>query len=158
MLTALSYILINLRAQARAEQEAAEAAVAAAYARANVVYEDKPLSARTYFSETSLDTEQEVALPARPGGRDPIVLEISRPKRNLNLNYRFIDRNADVSGLVEFRAVKDPAFIAVKENDIGLQAAPALSVSSSQTNWYRSTNKASQYEPLPPSNPEATPR
>ena len=147
-----------LEAQRQAEIEAAEAAEAAAYARANVVYEDKPLEPKPWITETSADTELEVELLSSSTKRELVCLEIYRPKRNLKLPCKFMDRNADVSGVTEFRALKDPNFVAVKESDIGLQAAPSLLTSSAQTTFNLSTNKACQYESLGlPSESENTP-
>lgn len=140
-----------LEAQLRAEQEAVEAAAAAAYARANVVYEDKPLSCRPWQTSTSVDTEQEIALTSKLVSREPISIQIRRLKRSTKMAYRFIDRNADVAGgLQEFRPVKDPNFVPIRESDLGLQCAPESTSSMTQTNWYRSVNKSCQYEPMEP--------
>lgn len=138
-----------LEAQLKAEEDAKLAAEAAAYARANVVYEDKPLEPRPWESETSEATMEEIDLRSVKSFRDPICLEIYRPKRNLKMPYRFLDRNSDVAGsLQEFRAMKDPNFMGIKENDIGFQIAVATTTSSSQTTYNKSTNKACQYESL----------
>jgi len=138
-----------LEAQRRAEEEAAEAAAVAAYARANIVYEDKPLISRQWMTETSTETEEEISLTSKPASRELVSFEVRRLKRSTKMAYRFIDRNADVAGsLQEFRAVKDPNFIPIRENDIGLQCAPSLSATMTQTVWFRSVNKACQYEPI----------
>ena len=151
-----------LEAQQRAEEEARLAAEAAAYARANVVYEDKPVESRPWETETSEATMEEIDLRSFKPFREPISLEIYRPKRNLKMPCRFLDRDSDVAGsLQEFRAVKDPNFIGIKESDIGLQIAPSATTSASQTTYNKSTNKACQYESLQKeekSSPELTNR
>ena len=50
-------------------------------------------------------------------------IEINRPKEQLGKAIRFYDRNADVSGITEFRGVKDPNFKSIVEKDTGFQAA-----------------------------------
>lgn len=136
-----------IEAQRRAEEEAEEAKRAAEFARLNAVYEDRPISPRQWESSTSAETENEVKLLSHKAGRERIVLEIIRPKSYTNQSYRFLDRDADVSGVQEFRSHKDPHFVSIKEKDIGLQAAPFCVDNSAQTTWNRPVNKAVQYTP-----------
>lgn len=131
---------------ARAEQDAAEAKAAAAYARANVVYEDCPIIPRPWLSASSKDTETEIKHLLYKAAREPICLEITRPKRACNQAYRFLDRNVEVGGIQEFRSHKDPHYVVIKESEIGIQAAPLSVDMAAQTTWYRSLNKAVQCE------------
>lgn len=131
---------------ARAELEAEEAKAAIAYARANVIYEDCPIVARGWDSATSAETIAEIKLLSHKPVRDPICMEVTRPKRTCNQPYRFLDRNVEVGGIQEFRSHKDPHYVTLKESDIGIQAAPVSVNVSAQTTWYRSTNKAVQCE------------
>jgi WD40 repeat protein len=131
---------------ARAEVEAEEARVAAAFARANIVYEDSPVIARAWHSETSKDTETDIKHLTHKPVRECISLEITRPKRACNQAYRFLDRNVEVGGIQEFRSHKDPHYVVLKESEIGIQAAPVSVDMAAQTTWYRSINKAVQCE------------
>lgn len=125
-------------------QEALEAAkLAAQLARQNIRYEDKPLTPRQWIPSTLVDTENEVKLMKHKPSREPIGLEISRPKKFTKVPVRFSDRNAES---FEFRAYKDNNFKSIRESDIGIQVAPQMSNSNAQTTWYRSVNKSIQYE------------
>eukprot|EP01031_Cornospumella_fuschlensis_P034522 gene34522-41799_t len=131
-----SAIQEQLKAELLAEEERRKAEEA----RLNVVYEDKPITPRPYVSVATHDTDSDV----KP--RDLISIEVSRPKRFIKQSYRFGDRNADVGGVAEFRAYKDPNFKQIREVDNGIQVAPLCAESAAQTTWYRSVNKAVQYE------------
>lgn len=135
-----------IAAQKKAEEEAEAAKVAAEYERLNRVYEDKPIEARPWESDTAADTEEYVDGLKFVAYRDPIVLEITRPKKQIGQAPRFFDRNADFSGVHEFKGQKDPNFKEVVERDIGFQAAPFLVDSPAQTSWNRLVNKSIQYE------------
>ncbi|RYG67707.1 hypothetical protein EON64_06865 [archaeon] len=131
-----SAIQEQLMAELRAEEERKKAEEA----RLNVVYEDKPITPRPYVSVATHNTDTD------PKPRDLISIEVSRPKRFIKQSYRFGDRNADVGGVAEFRAYKDPNFKQIREVDNGIQVAPLCAESTAQTTWYRSVNKAVQYE------------
>jgi hypothetical protein len=60
-------------------------------------------------------------------------------------NYRFTDRNSDIGGVAEFRAVKDPNFKLIRELEHGIQVAPTVADDEAQTTFYRAVNKAVQY-------------
>ena len=137
-----------IEAQKRAEIEAEEARVAAEYARANVVYEDKPVEAKPWRSETTGDTELEVgALTYRPF-RVPLSVGITRPKKTIGGNYKFSDRDSTVGGNCEFKSVKDPNFKIVLQNDIAIQAAPLIVSAHAQTNFFKAVNKSVQYNSI----------
>ncbi|CAM9257627.1 unnamed protein product, partial [Ectocarpus fasciculatus] len=131
---------------ARADQDAEEARVAAAHARATVVFEDCPIVARLWDTPTSKDTDAEIKQLTHKPVREPISLEITRPKRSCNQAYRFLDRNVEVGGVQEFRSHKDPHYVPIKESEIGIQAAPISVSVSAQTTWYRPVNKSVQCE------------
>ena len=134
-----------LEAQAKAEAEAKLAAEAAEYARLNVVYEDKPIEPRPWETETSVETMMEVDAFTSAPYRETVSIEINRPKEQLGKAIRFYDRNADVSGITEFRGVKDPNFKSIVEKDTGFQAAATQIEQGSQTTWNRLVNKSVQY-------------
>lgn len=135
-----------LEAQRQAEIEAEEAQKAAAWARANIVYEDKPMSAKPWVSGTSADTDGEIRWNRLNPHRDIISIEVTRPARNIKQPYRFSDRLADTGGVSEFRASKDPNFTRIRESEGGFQVAPMCTSSSAQTTWYKPVNKSVQYE------------
>lgn len=135
-----------IEAQKLAEEEAEQARLAAEFARLNQVFEDKPLSPRGWHTLTSFETDQEVQQMTYQPYRERRRQEISRPKRLLKQQYRFLDRDAQVGGVAEYRPVKDPNFKPIREADCGFQAAPLCVNSFAQTNWNRPVNKAIQYE------------
>ncbi len=138
-----------IEAQKRAAEEAEAARVAAEYARLNAVYEDKPIEPRPWVTETAQVTQDEVDLiSVKVAYREPIVLEITRPKRQLGSKLQLYDRKSDVSGIAEWRAVKDPNFKQVIESDMGFQAAPCTRSVTAQTTWNRTVNKSIQYESI----------
>lgn len=105
---------------------------------------------RTHSSMT--DTENEIKLLQHKPSRELIAFEITRPKKLTKLPVRFSDRSAES---FEFRAYKDNNFKAILEADIGIQVAPQMTDSHAQTTWFRSVNKAIQYEaPKPEVEPE----
>ena len=98
------------------------------------------------------DTENEIKLLQHKPSRELIAFEITRPKKLTKLPVRFSDRSAES---FEFRAYKDNNFKAILEADIGIQVAPQMTDSHAQTTWFRSVNKAIQYEaPKPEVEPE----
>jgi dynein intermediate chain 3, axonemal len=137
-----------IEAQKRAEEEAEQAKIAAAYARANVVYEDKPIEPRPWVSDSSTATMEEVESMTNVPVRERIKIEITRPKRYTGQPTKFLGRDAAVSGIMEFKAFKDPNFMPIAEASMGIQAAPTLSNMTAQTTWHRSVNKAVQHETL----------
>ena len=139
-----------IEAQKRAEEEAEEARKAAEWARLNVVYEDKPLSPRAWGSHTSTDTDAEVRALTHHSTRERVQLEVTRPKKLIGQKYTFLDRDADVGGVHEFRSHKDPHFIFVRQGEMGIQAAPMFVDHPAQTTWNRPVNKAIQCEAAPP--------
>lgn len=134
-----------LEAQAKAEEEARLAAEAAEYARLNVVYEDKPIEPRPWETETMIDTTLEVDAFTGVPFREVVSIEINRPKEQTGKTVKLYDRNADVSGVAEWRAVKDPNFKSIIEKDSGFQAAMPLQEQAAQTTWNRLVNKSIQY-------------
>jgi hypothetical protein len=143
-----------LREQLLAEMKAEEERKAAEYARLNVVYEDKPITPRAWSSTTTSETDHEIKVLSHESTRELLSTEISRPKRFTKQAYRFNDRNADVGGVAEFRAQKDPNFRAIKEADRGIQVAASTKSASAQTTYYRKVNKSIQYEAM--KNPATT--
>lgn len=135
-----------LKEQLLAEQRAEEEKRAAELARQNVVYEDKPITPNPWVSTHIHETEQEIKLLSTTSHRETISIEIQRPKRFTKQAYKLNDRNADVGGVAEFRATKDPNFRAIKEADRGIQVAPICQDMAAQTTYYRLVNKAIQYE------------
>lgn len=135
-----------LQAQLREEMRIEEEKRAAELARLSVVYEDKPWTPRPWRTSTAADTEIEVRALNHEPAREPLVIEVTRPKKFSKQNYRFTDRNSDIGGVAEFRAVKDPNFKLIRESERGIQVAPAVSDGEAQTTFYRAVNKAVQYE------------
>lgn len=135
-----------LRMQLAEELRLEEERKAAAFARLNIVYEDKPVTARPWASTTMIESENEVKALNHEPHRELVSVEISRPKKNMKSQIRLTDRNADIGGVAEFKAQKDPNFKLIKELDRGIQVAPLLVDSQVQTNYFRSVNKAVQYE------------
>jgi len=135
-----------LEAQRRAEEEAEAARIAAEFARLNQVYEDKPVSPRGWHSLSGFETEQEIQQMTFQPMREKRRQEITRPKKQLKQNFRFLDRDSKVGGVAEYKPAKDPNFKPVKEADAGFQAAPFLVSTFAQTNWNRPVSKAIQCE------------
>jgi hypothetical protein len=138
--------LAAIEAQRLEEAKIEDARRAAEYARANVVYEDVPLSPRVWTSSTSLETENEVARMKPSKHRENISFEIARPKRTMKEPCNFSNRRAEIGGIKEFRSYKDADFIPTRELDHGFQVAPSCTDNYAQTTWYRPLNKAVQYE------------
>lgn len=134
----------QLLAQMRAEEERK----AAEEARLNAVYEDKPITPKPWVSTTTTETEHEIKVLSYEPTRDILSTEITRPKRFTKQTYRFYDRNSDVGGVAEFRSQKDPNFKGIKESDHGIQVAATCTNAAVQTVFYRSVNKAIQYEAM----------
>lgn len=107
----------------------------------DVKYIDKPMTPRPWVNRP--ETDSEIKLLTSKPIREVSTVEILRPRRQLRQNIRLSDRKSEV---LEFRTYKDPAFKTIKENDIAIQVTPEFSESSSQTTWFRSINKAVQYE------------
>lgn len=143
-----------LAAQRKAEEEAAEAARLAEIARLTVVYEDKPITPRVWESATSADTELEIAdLQAIQMKRELMAIEVTRPKKHTKLAKKFYDTEAAV---FDIKPTKDTNFKPTREIHAGFQSAPSYSTAYSQTAWFRSVNKAIQYEAVGVSNPKST--
>ena len=138
-----------IEAQKRAEEEAEAARIEAEHARLNVVYEDKPVEARPWVSETAIETEEDVdQISVKSVYREPVCLEITRPKRQTGVKLHLYDREAEVSGIAEWRSVKDPNFKQIVESDTAFQAAAQTSNVHAQTTWNRTVNKSIQYESI----------
>uniref|UniRef100_A0A7S2RYD5 WD repeat-containing protein 63 n=1 Tax=Mucochytrium quahogii TaxID=96639 RepID=A0A7S2RYD5_9STRA len=92
----------------------------------NAVYEDKPIVARPRMSGTEEETITEIEwLDVRPCRR-LMKMQISRKRSDFGAPIKFSDRNAEQSGLFEFRQHKDPNFeLKRKQLDAGLQACPS---------------------------------
>ena len=135
-----------IKEQLLAEMRAEEERKAAEHARLNAVYEDKPITPKPWTSMTTTETENEIKVLSYEPTREILATEISRPKRFTKQPFRLYDRNSDVGGVAEFRSQKDPNFKGVKESDRGIQVAPTTSSAAVQTTYYRSVNKAVQYE------------
>jgi hypothetical protein len=135
-----------LREQLMAQMQAEEEKRAAEFARQNVVYEDKPVTPRPWVRDNSIETENEIALATPPVTRELYSIEVTRPKRMVRQKYNFTDKMAEAGGVAEFKGYKDPNFRAVREADIGIQVAPTCAEAGAQTTWFRSVNKAIQYE------------
>lgn len=110
----------------------------------NIVYEDKPISPRPWV--TSTDTDAEIKQMQSHPLRDRIVVDVYRPKSQMNKPCEFFFRSAKESKVTEFRSVKDSNFKRIMESDIGLQAAPMTRESAGQTTWYQPVNGVVQYE------------
>ena len=113
-------VQLQLEAEARAEEERK----AAEYARLNVTFEDKPMISKAWVSETTADTDSEIGILSDKPLREPISIEISRPKQHTKKKFKFSDKDAESSGYTEFRAYKDPNFKAIREGEMGIQVAP----------------------------------
>lgn len=135
---------LELEKQAAIAME--EARKAAEWARQNVVFVDEPMSTKPWVSNSTAETESEIRSLNTLPTRERLTLEIYRPKSLLNGKCKLVTRNADVGGVQEFRSHKDPHFTPIKEQDLGIQAAPTHNSSFAQTTWFRSINKAIQYE------------
>jgi hypothetical protein len=135
-----------LEAQRQAEVAAEEARVKAAWERANVVYEDKPLDARPWISQFPTEVEQEMRLLVPAHSREIISLEVSMLKKNMKRRYVFNDRVLENQAPIEFKAVRDPNFVRIRESDSGFQVAPTCKENSAQTTWNKPVNKSVQYE------------
>eukprot|EP01038_Epipyxis_sp_PR26KG_P004926 gene4926-6893_t len=132
-----------MREQLLAEQRAEEERKAAEFARLNVVYEDKPIACRPWLSSSTQETENEIKLLSLTNSRELISIEVSRSKKSTKQKINFTDRHADVA---EFRAHKDPNFKPIRESDLGIQVGGTVTSTAAQTSWFRSVNKAVQYE------------
>jgi hypothetical protein len=133
-----------IEAQRLAEIEIEEARKAAEWERLNVVYEDKPIVPRKWVSATMPATETEVNILNYQRSREPIVIEIERPKKLFGQKCNFLDREASFGGIQEFRAYKDPHNVPIRQKELGIQAAPFHTEGAAQTTWNRPTNKAVQ--------------
>lgn len=136
-------------AQERALAEE-EARIAAEEERArNMVYDNKPFVAKPYESATSAETEGEVAALNIAPERRPFTFRIVRCRSSIGHRCSFGDREADNEKYLEHRAQKNPDFeLQRREREIGFQASPAKVAASTQTSWYRPTNRATQYETI----------
>ena len=138
-----------IAAQKKAEEDADAARVAAEIARQNVVYEDKPIEPRPWTTEHHTETEEEVdQMAVKVVYREAVCLEVTRPKRQTGLKLHLYDRPSDVSGIAEWRGVKDLNFKNIVEADSGFQAAAQMVDTDAQTTWNRTVNKSIQYESI----------
>ncbi|GBG24449.1 Cytoplasmic dynein 1 intermediate chain [Hondaea fermentalgiana] len=107
----------------RKQEEEEAARLAEEEARRNVVYEDKPIVPHERDSLTALETQSEIAwLDVRPS-RKLLRVEMTRKRSEFGAPIKFNDRDAEQSGLIEFRQHKDPNFeLKRREQDVALQA------------------------------------
>ena len=121
----------KLEAERRAREEERKRKEEEERRAANVVYEDKPfLPSAEYASETKEETQREVdelGLRRRLRGRCPLIkYRISRQRKHFGSSCTFNDRDAEQSGLFEFRQHKDPNFeLKRRTADAGVQASPS---------------------------------
>ena len=145
-----------IAAQKKAEEDAENARIEAEIARQNVVYEDKPIEPRPWGTEHQAETEEEVdQMATKSVFREPVCLEVTRPKRQTGQKLHLYDRPSEVSGVAEWRAVKDPNFKNIVESDSGFQAAAQMVDTDAQTTWNRTVNKSIQYESISVGSDEA---
>lgn len=116
----------------------------------SIVFEDRPLSPRPWI--TSSDTELEIKQMQAHPLRDRIVLDVYRPKSQMNKRCDFFFRSAKESRVTEFRSLKDSNFKRVMESDLGIQAAPITKESVGQTTWFQPVNSVVQYEAVSDNN------
>lgn len=138
-----------VEAAAKAAKEKAEAEEAARLAAEeavkNAVYEDKPLYAQPYVSETADGTVEEVHQLKTKPERPLLGCTVVRPRSSFGHPVTFGNRDGETENTV-CRSHMNPDFeLKQLERDVGLQGALPLSNSSSQTTWWRPVNKGVQY-------------
>ena len=128
----------------RAAEEAEAAKKAAEDAILNAVYEDKPIVAGPWETNTAAASAEEVSdLSERPT-RGALVMSLVR-KRKLFRQPHTAFQDRLEGGYAEGRQQRDPNYeLKQKVLDVGLQGVPPQSEAGSQTSFYRSVNKASQ--------------
>ena len=137
----------------RVEEEARKAATA--------VYDDSPIVAKAYESETREATFDDVAaldvVPERP----LMQFQLSRPADSIGEPRVFADLSADNEMFTESRSTKNPDFaLERKEMSVSVQACKVKVETGSQT-WTRPIQASTQYHPvgnayqLPPPPPES---
>jgi len=141
----------NRLIQVQRHKEEEEARVLAEeVARRNVVYEDHPIVPREWTGAEATDIHLEWlhVLPTRT----LMEMTIRKPRSEFGSLLRFSDRDAEQSGLLEFRQHKDPNFeLRRLEVDIGLQACPSwtskwLAVSDWRLNKEPEANVPSMFQ------------
>ncbi|CAB1102561.1 unnamed protein product [Ectocarpus sp. CCAP 1310/34] len=147
--------------KARLEAEAEAARLAEEEANRKPVYEDKPIIAKGWKSETAADTAREVeSLTIRPE-RPLVVMSMTRPRRSFGLPCKLVDRDAydwltdDYMAKMGIRKYLATGFTAFdptnpdrKLMDSPCQAAAESAPASSQTTWFRSVNASVQYSTM----------
>jgi WD40 repeat protein len=137
----------------RVEEEARKAATA--------VYDDSPIVAKEYVSETREATFEDVAaldvVPERP----LMQFQLSRPADSIGEPRVFADLSADNEMFTESRSTKNPDFaLERREMSVSVQACKVKVDTGSQT-WTRPIQASTQYHPvgnayeLPPPPPES---
>ena len=137
----------------RVEEEARKAATA--------VYDDSPIIAKAYESETREATFDDVAaldvVPERP----LMQFQLSRPADSIGEPRVFADLSADNEMFTESRSTKNPDFaLERREMSVSVQACKVKKDTGSQT-WTRPIQASTQYHPvgdayqLPPPPPES---
>jgi WD40 repeat protein len=142
-------------AKKKAKEDEIAAKKAAEEAIAFAVYEDKPIIAKPWVSESTVDTEGEISLLEVISTRPKLALSIEmkygdlmRRRTDPSTRAKFSDRRADQTGYVEARQQKDPAYppdgLVHCCLDRAFQTAPTSQENSAQTTWNRPLNKGSQ--------------
>ena len=97
----------------------------------------------------SLGSEAEIEEEAIVYTRERFVMQFVRKRREFGLAYRFSDRDAiddPNAAQNDCRQYKDPSFeLRRKELHVAVQAVPVEHSAKTQTNYYRSVNKALQH-------------
>nr|CCA22350.1 conserved hypothetical protein [Albugo laibachii Nc14] len=120
------------------------------------VYEDRPIIAKAWESPSIHETYEQVNALDIHRKRSLIRLSLCKMSDEMELEYRFTDRNAEHC-FVEFRPHRDQTVELFRlEQDIGLQGTPMMTDDATQTSWFRSINSALQYEPITMTKEEKT--
>jgi len=131
----------------RAQEEEEARKKAEEEAALNAVYEDKPIIAKPWASETADKSREEVDKLTVKQKRPLLCLGMVRKRREFGQIVRFTDRVE--TNMQECRQHKDPNYdLHKRELDIGLQAVPLQKDNGTQTTWFRSVNKTLQYEAI----------
>jgi len=116
-------------------------------AKLNAVYEDKPIDASPWCSESKEETFNDIQCTSVNANRPPIGLTICRPRGSFLKPLKMADRDVGMDGVLEFRSHKDIAYDVVNvEGEIGLQVTPSTVDLATQTAWFKPVNKALQSE------------
>ena len=90
------------------------------------VWKDEPLRPRPWATETAAETVEEVRRQQIRPARALLRTSITRKRREFGAACKFNDRDAEQSGLFEFRQHKDPNYdLRRQQLDASLQACPS---------------------------------